>query len=299
MISDLELLNAVREATSEAFVVYGELGRDETAGVALLARDISTSDLVVLVVSATTDGDDEVELNVDLRTELDARVPDAGAFCGACGTRLRPWGRFCPNCGRDATGQSEDPGADPAELRAAVEESISGDYEFLGEMRRKDGGGRVYFGREKRGGRIAALRLTRTGAEGEFALDETRLIKRSKSAESGVSVSVTQLLRPLVTGVVEAPVQVGLSSDPKPLPQMQVGLSSDPNRPSPKQPGPKPLDPNRVPPVQVGLSSDPSSDPKPPTGTSLATGWAKRHRLVLGGIGAAALLVIVLWTVIG
>ncbi|MEP6832393.1 MAG: zinc ribbon domain-containing protein [Gemmatimonas sp.] len=176
MISDLDLLQAVKESTSDAYVVYGELGREESVGLGLLALDRATNELVVLVVSTTTGTDGEVELGIDVRTELDTLVPKAGTVCVSCETPLRSGARFCQNCGTEVQAQDGLSDADPADMRGAVQDSISGDYELLGEMRRKESAGRVYFVREKSSGGITALRLKQGVVAGEFELAETRVM---------------------------------------------------------------------------------------------------------------------------
>jgi len=185
MISDLELLAAVKEQTSEAFVVYGELGRaggesgggghEKDAGLALLALEHESKTLVLLIVSATTAPDGQIELGIEVLTELGARVPALGTVCVSCGSRLRPLGRFCPNCGAEVPGQTGAPNADPDEMRSAVEGSLTDDYEMLGDMPWK-AGGRVYFALEKASGAIAALRLNKGTTDGEFELVETQVV---------------------------------------------------------------------------------------------------------------------------
>lgn len=188
MIGDLELLAAVREQTSEDFVVYGELGagreHEQDDARALLARERASNTLVALIVSATSGPDGEIELGVEVRTELGTSVSSSGMVCVSCGNGLRASGRFCPNCGAAVPGHTGAPDADPDEMRAAVEGSITDDYELLGEMPRKEGG-RVYFAREKVSGAIAALRLTNGTADGEFELVETPVVWKSKTADAG------------------------------------------------------------------------------------------------------------------
>lgn len=280
MISDLDLLQAVKDETSEEFVVYGELGREKSAGVALLALEKATNELVVLIVSATTGADGAVELGVDVRTELDARVPDVGTFCISCGTRLRPWGRFCPNCGLDVLGQVEAPDADPTEMRAAIEESITGDYELLGEMRRKEGGGRVYFAREKSSGRIAALRLTKGMTEGEFELGETRIIKKSKMADAGMSLSVTQLLRPIEGA--DVPERVTAERGHSAPGNASHGKADrSPARPTPESD------------THPNAASGPKRD-----WVAEGAEWARKNWGPLAGVGVAAILGLLGWAAI-
>jgi hypothetical protein len=280
MISDLELLQAVKEATSEEFVVYGELGREKTSRVALLALERAKNVLVVLVVAATTAKDGTVELGVDVRRELDARVPDNGTFCVGCGTRLRPWGRFCQHCGLDVLGQIGQADIDTADMREAVNEAITGDYELLGEMRRKEGGGLVFFARERSSGRIAALRLSKGHSDGEYELGETKVMKRSRMADAGMSLSVTQLLRPL-DGAETPP--------PRPAPKTNAPPAARPNTPPPPQ-APKRV--GGTTPHGVAAEAAPANKTDWMEGVS---NWAQQNRAPLAGLGVALVLVLLGW----
>jgi hypothetical protein len=213
MLSDRELLSAVQGA-SDDFIVYGELGRQGDALAALLARERASGRLVVLMVTSATNAAGELELSIEVKTELDARIPDGGTKCPACGNTLRPWVRFCTRCGHDVTGRGAQSDAERAELRVAVIAAVEGTHEFLGSIRRSEGGGDVFFAQERDSGRIAALRLNRSGTDGEYELGETNILRKAPertapertAPERGASdpraaarpvVSVTQLLRKL------------------------------------------------------------------------------------------------------
>lgn len=195
MLSDRELLAAVQEAADD-YTVYGELGRHGDSLAALLARERAGGRLVVLMVSASTNPAGEMELSIEVKEQLDARIPDGGTKCPACGAVLRPWVRFCTRCGHDVTGQGAVSDSERTALRAAVMSAVEADYEFLGEIRRSEGGGDVFFARERSSGRIAALRLNRSASDGEFELGETNILRRAPAAKPAL-VSVTQLLRKL------------------------------------------------------------------------------------------------------
>src|SRR5688500_14730595 len=169
MLSDRELLAAVQEAAHD-YPVFGELGRQGDKLAALLARERASQRLVVLMVQGSTGSGGETELTIEVKDQLDARIPDSGTKCPACGATLRPWVRFCTRCGHDVTGQGAVTPEEREALRAAVMSAVESEYEFLGEMRRSEGGGDVFFARERATSRIAALRLNRSGAEGEFEL---------------------------------------------------------------------------------------------------------------------------------
>jgi hypothetical protein len=290
MISDQELLRAVKEATSEEFVVYGELGREKSDRVALLAMENATGELVVLIVTAASGADGSTELGVDVQTQLDGRVPDGGTFCASCGTRLRPWGRFCQNCGTDATGQAGSGETDNEAMRSAVREAISDDYDFLGEMPRKEGGGLVFFAREKDSGRIAALRLNKTKGSDDFELGETMILKKPKKTESGMTVSVTQMLR-------------RLDAD---TPQPASLLFPPPRKPkktpveTPRQRDFEIQTPQReAPPPAARMQQQPAPAPKPAGPTrdigAEAGAFVKKNRGVLVGVGVGAVLAALAW----
>lgn len=187
---------AVQEAVDD-FTVFGELGRQGDSLAALLAREHSNQRLVVLMVQTSTNSAGEVELSVDVKDELDARIPDGGSKCPACSATLRPWVRFCTRCGHDVTGKGATSDAEREELRSAVKEAVEADYEFLGDIRRSEGGGDVFFARERSSGRIAALRLNSSAVKGEFELGETNIMRKAPSVRPAPPsvVSVTQLLR--------------------------------------------------------------------------------------------------------
>lgn len=203
MLSDRELLTAVQDAADD-FTVYGELGRHGESLAALLARERVGRNLVILMVSAVTNSAREIELSIEVKHELDARIPDGGTKCPACGAVLRPWVRFCTRCGHDVAGAGAVTPAEREELRTAVMSAVENDYEYLGEIRRSEGGGDVFFARERGTGRIAALRLNRSAADGEFELGETNILRKAPVPRPAL-VSVTQILRKLEPDTGTAP----------------------------------------------------------------------------------------------
>jgi hypothetical protein len=216
MLSDQELLSAVQDAADD-FIVYGELGRQGASLAALLARRRVERKLVVLMVNASTNAQGEIELSIDVKDELDARIPDGGTKCPACGATLRPWVRFCTRCGHDVTGKGAVSPEEREAMRNAVMSAVEEDYEYLGEIRRSEGGGDVFFARERASGRIAALRLNASQANGEFELGETNILRKAPAPQParGSVVSVTQLLRKL---------------EPDPVPAQRSGAGRTPPR---------------------------------------------------------------------
>jgi len=186
---DQVLLDAVRDIAQGEYDVLGEMGRGKKGSVVYLARDLQTSRLVALKLEH--EGLDEYGLEV-LRA-LDKSLPAVEGSCPRCGSRLAGWGRFCPQCGADVSGAVQDKSA--AELVEAVKDAAGADLEVLGEMDRAEGGGRVYFARDKRDGRIIALRLQKDpdaqGAD-EYVIDRTQVLK---PIAAGVDATV---MRPAV-----------------------------------------------------------------------------------------------------
>lgn len=171
---DAVLLQAVRDIAEGEYDVLGEMGRGKKGSVVYLARDLQSARLVALKLEH--EGHDEYGLQVV--QALDKSLPAVEGACPRCGGPLAGWGRFCPQCGADVSGAVRDKSAD--ELLEAVRDAAGEDLEVLGEMDRAEGGGRVYFARDRSDGRIVALRLQRDpdarGAD-EYVIDRTQVLK--------------------------------------------------------------------------------------------------------------------------
>ena len=157
--------------------VLGEMGRGDRGIIVYLARDLSTERLVALKLEP---GDPPQEFSLEVVKQLDSSLPAAESRCPSCSAAPQVgWGRYCPQCGADMSGFSSELQS-PAELLEAVREAASDEFEVLGEMDRAEGGGRVYFARDRTSGGIVALRLEKQkdsrGSE-EYALSQTRLLK--------------------------------------------------------------------------------------------------------------------------
>ena len=170
-----EFLSAVREAAEGEFEVLGEIGRGDR-GIVYLARDMSTDRLVALKLEA---GDSADEFSLDVVKQLDRSLLTMESSCPRCNTAAQAdWRRYCPQCGFDLSGYSSELQS-PADLLNAVREAAPDQLEILGEMDRAEGGGRVYFARDRNTGGIVALRLTRqkdAGGSEDYALSQTRLL---------------------------------------------------------------------------------------------------------------------------
>jgi hypothetical protein len=198
------VLDALIEAVSAEYEVFGELGQREDRSIAFLSRRHSTNALVALLLSPTRDGADG-EYSLEVVDQLDARVPSAPQQCVKCLVSLRPWARYCTRCGHDASGVSASGLTGADDLRRLAEEAAGSKYEFLGEMPRAGGGGAVYFGRNRRTGQVAALRLelgtdlkasvstTQTLVMHDSPPDDQPAVPNTKRRSGGVSV----VMRPI------------------------------------------------------------------------------------------------------
>ena len=186
-----KFLRAVQRAVTGDFEVLGELGRGAKGKIVYLARETASRGLVALQLLPGDGGVESGELWLDVLRKLDGSVPSADGNCPRCGQLLRGWGRFCSQCGSDLSGIAPGPGADTSvdRLLEAVKQAAGSRYEVLGQMDRTEGGGVVYFAREKEGGKIVALRLQKDApaADGRerYNLGQTMMINSVVSSLMG------------------------------------------------------------------------------------------------------------------
>jgi hypothetical protein len=164
----------VRRATAGEFEILGELGRRTDGGIAYLARDLVEPRLVALRLEQSPGGRHNYVL--DVLKELDATLPSIGKGCPRCSAPPRGWGRYCPACGFDLSGLSETRGrvAD-TKLQSVVKAAAGDDYQILGEMPQAEGGGAVFFARERGRRTIVGLRV-RKGRSRGYALERTAIL---------------------------------------------------------------------------------------------------------------------------
>ncbi len=155
-----DFLEAVQQLTEGEFEILGQMGRGANLSIVYLARDLGDQSLVALRLEP---GVGE-EYLLEIVEQLDESLPVVESSCSRCGAEARSWGRYCHQCGLDLAGTTP-PGATErasrGELLQEVREAARGRYEVLGEMRRSQGGGAVYFARELATGKLVTLRLTR------------------------------------------------------------------------------------------------------------------------------------------
>jgi hypothetical protein len=177
-----EVLAAVRELASGDFEVFGEITRNADGAIAYLARDLTAKRLVMLRLaqSRTVPG----EYLLEVAKDLDASVPPPKDGCPRCGKPLRSWGRFCTNCGLDVwTAPPDAHGRSSEEMLSAVKQAVGERFEILGEMSRAQGGGAVYFARNRATGKIEALRLRPEQGQ-EYSIGLTNILQRAVDAPS-------------------------------------------------------------------------------------------------------------------
>ncbi len=234
---DDPFLAAVKEAAASDFTVLGEIGRGEGGVIMYLARDMESRRLVALRLQR--EGQLADEFSLEVVRHLDNSMPAPDSHCVKCGKAVKGWARFCSYCGADLTGAAPKEGdaVERALMLEAVKDAVSADYDVLGEMSRTEGGGAVYFGLDRKTGRIVALRLQREEGD-EYSVGLTTALKpiaRSLGVKAPPTQALSALSRP------EAP------SPPPPVPDI---------RPAPP-PSPPPLTPGApppLPPAAVGLS---------------------------------------------
>ncbi len=224
-------LEAVREAGSSEYEVYGEIGRGEAGTIVYLARDLVDKNLVILRLTPGGVGDD---FFLEVVKQLDASVPAPESFCASCGSPLRQWGRYCTMCGSDLWRDPSLSGEQSREeLLEAVKDVAAGNYEILGEIPNAEGGGYVYFGRNIATGKVSALRLLKE-SEGEYSLGRTGVLKRlAKDVSPQKPAPPPQA--PTPKSKTPEPFPLG---SPPPQPSPLDAFPSTPQRPRPSQPPP-------------------------------------------------------------
>jgi hypothetical protein len=314
VLDEQVLLDALRTEEADRFDVLGFLGRRDSAHCAFLARELESGRLIVLHLrESATDGDD-TSVEATTQTTLDSSVPDAGALCSGCRTQLRPWARFCHFCGTDVSGMAASSGLRHnretllSEVRARADEE--GKFEILGDMTRSEGGGLVYFARERGTDRLVAFRLDRQPDE-SYDMKMTRVIKppsrpaRSLSQSGRISITLRpradegrgereprETAKPTTRRQDAAPI----ASVPR---ASAAARTIAPQQPSAPPPVPIPSPPVVAIPSSASPAPPPATAPLPPAapsipGASLGTDDASRRGLlVFGGIGAVLLLLFI------
>jgi hypothetical protein len=224
-------LKAVQGAAADDFSVLGEIGRGSDGVIIYLSREVASGRLVALRLQR--EGQLAHEFSLELVRHLDNSMPAPESKCFKCGKPIRGWARFCSYCGADLSGAAPatDDAAGQAAMLGALNEAVAADYEVLGEMSRSEGGGAVYFARDRASNKIVALRLQRDGADGDFSVGLTTALK-PLAASLGVKPSATQLL-----GSFVPPTAAAAAAAPPAAPP--VAAAVPPPRPATPPPPPR------------------------------------------------------------
>ncbi len=257
--ADEAFLRAVQQAAAADFTVLGEIGRGPDGVIMYLARDTQSNMLVALRLQR--EGHQANEFTLELARQLDNSMPAPESKCFKCSHAIRGWARFCSYCGADLSGAAASGTAGESDaMLAAVKEAVAGDYEVLGQMSRSEGGGAVYFARDRHTKRIVALRLQRDGEGEEF------------------SVGLTSALKPLAASLGVKPVATQLLSSVGAPPPVAPPVSPPALSAPPPIPGPPPVPPPR------------------PARRGIGTMTRRSKLLVAVGVGALLILIIVIAT---
>lgn len=178
------VLRAVQEAVNGEYEVLGELGQNDGGVTVDLARQLRVGVLVALRARpAEGPAGASGEMWLDVLRQLDATTPGPREACVSCGQSVSSWDRFCGHCGTDLTGAQAGDGTSADQLLQAVRDAAGVRYEVLGQMDRADGGGNVYFARERGSGKLTALRLRRDAGD-RARLRSIRSDARRSSSQS-------------------------------------------------------------------------------------------------------------------
>lgn len=249
-MSNAHLYVAVRDAAAGTFDVLGELGPGPNGGVVYLARALADDALAVLKLAPGDDGAGGSQYYLDVAHELDATVPDVEMRCPRCRAKLRQWARFCTQCGLDVSGEAPASGeqASRAALREKVRAATEGQYEFLGDIPRSEGGGLVYFARDLSDGKIVALRLQKD-TNRKFEVGVTRTLKAVERDPQGGAAGPP---RPALTIVQRSPLGgAGGVVTPGPRPAASPPAAARPPAPN-GEPATAPVRPTGAPSRKMG-----------------------------------------------
>jgi len=150
---------------------------------------------------------------------------------------MRQWARFCTQCGLDVSGEAPASGehASRAALREKVRAATQGEYEFLGDIPRSEGGGLVYFARDLSDGKIVALRLQKDMNK-KFAVGVTRTLK-AVERDQALAADRAEAGRPALTIVQRSgSARVGGAATPGPRPVPAAPPSAAPSGGSSRAP---------------------------------------------------------------
>jgi predicted Ser/Thr protein kinase len=226
-----ELFRTLKRAVAGSFEVLAELGRGQAGRNAFVAREVDGGGLVVLeLILEDSDAEGAPNYGLYIRRELDASIPALSLQCDRCGASLSGWARYCPGCENDVSGVAQTTGGrSTADLMRNGQLAGHDRYEFLGEMPRAEGGGGVYFARERATGNLVALKVERevSGPEAGYRLDTTQ--RMAALPQQGTSATPPQqpkvawrggeartVASPASAGPATSPADAGPATSPAP-----------------------------------------------------------------------------------
>ena len=226
------VLQAVRDAVQGEYEVLGELGRNAAGVSVFLARQLRVGSLVALRARPAEGPASANEIWLDVMRQLDASMPGPREQCASCNRAIGSWDRFCGHCGADLSGSPGDR-ASADQMLQAVRDAAGARYEVIGAMNRADGGGDVYFARDRRTGALTALRLKRdtSAAHGDapqYLLGRTTVLK-SVAESLGVSHGGPPPLPAPPPAAVAPPIAAPAPAAPPPV-SMPMAPASPPQR---------------------------------------------------------------------
>jgi len=185
--------NALSRALAGEYDIVARLGMASGGAPVYLARERMTDSLVALRLPPLESDGESREFGLEVVRQIDKSLPAIETRCSNCSAVLRQWSRFCVQCGRDVSGLAPAPGGQTREtLRRLARDTAADKYDILGDMARAEGGGMVYFGRDRATGHVVGLQLE-SGPESspvitttQFApLDPTIQLSESRQPSTG------------------------------------------------------------------------------------------------------------------
>ena len=158
-MSDDAVWDALARALTGEYEIIARLGIGRSGAPVYLARELITDKLVAIRLPPLVSGNESQEYGLEVVRQIDASLPEIDGHCPHCSAKVRQWSRFCMRCGSDISGIAPSATQSRDDLRDLARRAALGKYELLGEMVRADGGGLVYFARERTGGQIVGLQL--------------------------------------------------------------------------------------------------------------------------------------------
>jgi hypothetical protein len=158
-MSEDAVWDALARALTGEYDIVARLGVGSSGAPVYLARELVTDNLVAIRLPPLVSGNESQEYGLEIVRQIDASLPEIEGRCAHCAAKVRRWSRFCMRCGSDISGIAPSETQSREDLRDIARRTALGKYEMLGDMTRADGGGLVYFGRERSSGRILGLQL--------------------------------------------------------------------------------------------------------------------------------------------